>query len=176
MRFHYLNNLKEATALKNGTAKEILNLSTKETKQLLEIISNPNKMYKDFWTIQEKIFGFSSMNLSPSTSNFLIKLPIKIVFNQTNIILTKPLILDTKESFNYDLKQFILTCFDIETSEKILTNCANKENGNIVSENAMYEIIIYSELFDLNTPMVFLCMNFMYLDMFLYINIVEKTK
>eukprot|EP00340_Litonotus_pictus_P007084 CAMPEP_0170522254 /NCGR_PEP_ID=MMETSP0209-20121228/7714_1 /TAXON_ID=665100 ORGANISM="Litonotus pictus, Strain P1" /NCGR_SAMPLE_ID=MMETSP0209 /ASSEMBLY_ACC=CAM_ASM_000301 /LENGTH=252 /DNA_ID=CAMNT_0010809685 /DNA_START=26 /DNA_END=784 /DNA_ORIENTATION=+ len=149
LRFYYLNSLKEACTLRNGSAKEVLNLSTRETNKLLEIVFNPNKMFKDFWDLQSQIFD-KSINK---------RFPAKFVFNKTDIVLTKPFNVWEENSLDLDLKHFILSSFDKEATEHMLSpDC---------------KILINSNEFDLSTPMIFLVANFSYMDMFLYINIVE---
>lgn len=102
LRFFYLNSLKEACTTTNGNAKDIFNLSTRDTEKLLESLSTNYKLYKE---IVEKI----------QISN---KFPVKFVFSKTDIVLNKVFYFNEKET-DFDLKHFILTAFDKQTCEMI---------------------------------------------------------
>lgn len=123
-------------------------MSGRDTNKILEIAVSPNKMFKDFWDLEKSVFENSANK----------RLPVKFVFDKTDIIIVKP--------FNYEeefadmtLKHFILSCFDNKTAEFILNKC---------------KIVINSSEFELNVPMIFLVLNFCYIDLFLYITILEN--
>jgi len=60
-----------------------MNMPTNETNQLIDIILNDGfKKFKDYWEINKKLLD--------NNIDKLKKLPIKIVYNSTDIALNKP--------------------------------------------------------------------------------------
>lgn len=90
LKFNYMNSLKEANTIKYGSSKEILNLPTNDTMRLLDIVFvDGHKMFREFWNINQNFLDNNIENIK--------KHPIKIVFNKTDIILNKPLIINTEK-------------------------------------------------------------------------------
>lgn len=97
LKFNYMNSLKEANTVKFGSSKDILNLPTNETMKLLDLVMNDgNKMFKEYLEITSKF----NDNLDE-----IKKFPIKVIFNKTDVILNKPLIIHSDKG-NVILSKF----------------------------------------------------------------------
>lgn len=155
-RFYYLNNIKEACTLKNGSAKEVFNLSTKDTNKLIDYVMNPNKVNFNYYEIEKKILEGDENILNR-------RFPVKFIFDKTDVVLTKPFIIDDEDLIYLSFKYFVLGNFEKQTAEMILSK-------------DLSTVIVNGTEIDFNTPMLFLLANFTYLDMFLYIIINEKSK
>lgn len=87
------------------------------------------------------------------------KLPIKIVFNKTDIILNKPFILNDShlsDYENYSLANYLNDYFSPEAYDAI------KEK---------MKILIHGVEMDMNLPLLFVYYNFTHLDQFLYLTL-----
>ena len=164
-RFYYLNSIKEACTIMLGSSKEILNLSTKDTNRLLEIAQFPQKKNKEFLELYNKIFENLLSNVFNSNDfdkNTKYLFPIKFVFNNNDIVLTKPY--DVQEhGLDCTLLEYISKVFEYKAAESIIKNINNK----------VCKLYIASIQFDLMTPIAFIVLNFSYLDCFTYIVINE---
>lgn len=149
LRFLYFNSLKEACSVKTGSAKDILNLSTKETNRLFDIISNPTKMYKDFLEIERKIY-----------TSEIKAYPIKIVLNNTEIVINK----------QFNIEEY----GDCSLEEYIEKSFPNTKISNLIRNNDLCNVLCYSNAIDLRVPILFLVANFTMNDGFLYIIINER--
>lgn len=150
LRFVFMNSLKEANTLKSTSAKDIINLSTKETNQLLDIVFNPFRRFKDYWEINRRWLD-QQLELDSK-----IKFPVKFVFNSTDTVLCKTYSPDEKGT-DLSLGDFIRNSFSEETNQHILTKS---------------RILCLGIEFDLNTPIAYIYLNFSCLDNILYIAVI----
>lgn len=96
--------------------------------------------------------------------NFFRKIPVKIIFNKTDVILNKPLLLN-KDS---------LSKYESYSIENFLYDVLGTETYAIIKEKM--KIIIQGFELDLNLPLLFVYLNFAYMDNYLYITLYEKNK
>lgn len=146
LRYSFINSIKESCIVKTGSAKEILNLSNKDTSRLMEIVSNPVKMYREYVNIEKIIY-----------SNLTIKrYPVKVIFSKMEVILNKPFTIDEENSnLNCSVKEFLIKAFP---------------DSRLLSQFDV-DVIIYGEKVDVEAPILYFILNFNMLDGFLYMNI-----
>ena len=156
LKFYYMNSLKEANTIKFGSSKEVLNLPTSETMKLLDIVfNNGKKSCREYKEIIKKI----------EAESIYKKLPVKIVLNRTEIVLNKPLVINSENSREfydaYSVESFLIDNLSEEAVRKV------KQHGRVV---------VHGLEVDLDFPILFLYLNMCYMDTFLYITIGNKTK
>jgi hypothetical protein len=158
LKFQFMNSLKEANTIKYSSSNEVLNLPTQETMKLFEIVFNDGiKMLREYNQINHRFLGDNIDNLK--------KLPIKLIFGQTEVILNKPLAIYTeKENYLSYYAEYSLGSF-------LRDNLASGIYEMLV-ENT--RIIIHGVEIDLRLPVLFLYMNFAYMDNYLYITFANK--
>lgn len=171
-RFYYLNSVKESFTIMLGSSKEILNLSTKDTNRLLDIAVCPKNKSKEYFDLYNKLLEPLMLKLDDfdevdkNTTNTIktnFVFPIKFVFNNNDIILTKP----------YDIEEHGVDCLLVEFIAKVFDNSVSERIINGIDNNTC-KIYICSIEFDLMTPVAFLAVNFSYLDFSTYIIINEE--
>ena len=139
-------------------------MPTNETNQLIDIILNDGfKKFKDYWEINKKLLD--------NNIDKLKKLPIKIVYNSTDIALNKPYNLmktDSLDNNNDDYKEDL----DKVTLQDYLIEAFSVEIVEVIVEKM--DIFIHGLRLDLQTPLLFIFFNFCYLDNFLYISLSNK--
>lgn len=198
LRFYYLNFLKESFTIRYGSAKGILNLSTRETEKLVDIAFSPKKNFKEFW----EIIATASKDLK------LNRFAVKFLFDKTNIIINKPF---TPYCFDEKINQTediipseIVEIEDIDNLElkdesknevSLQTENSNKMNLDFKDINKNFDlkhfiinsfdkgtsdyllnrckIRVLGDEIPLNIPMIYLAENYVSLDLILYISVYE---
>ena len=157
LKIHYLSYLKEANALKYPKENKVLNLKTKYTDQLRQLVyKNDIKLLREFKNIMNILSenGFAQLE----------KYPVRFVFEKAKIVLTKPFELNAFEEENISLitmKQYFCKVLREDYYEKI------KEK---------YNIYIHGSIVNETMPFVFYYDHFNYWDNYLYIVFVPKRQ
>ena len=154
LRFYYINHLKEANIIKFPKENKIINLNPQDTSKLKEIVySNDPKMIKDFRQIMNVINDNGFVPFA--------KYPVKLVFSQTDIVLTKPIEISQNAFSTFTMGDYL---------KKVLGN------DNYEDLKKLCNIIIHGIEIEENMNFIFYYSNFLYMDNFLYISFVEKEK
>ena len=154
LRYYYINSLKEANIIKFPKENKIMNLNPQDTGKLKDIVySNDPKMIKDFRQIMNVINDNGFVPFA--------KYPVKLVFSQTDIVLTKPIEISQKAFSTFTMGDYL---------KKVLGN------DNYEDLKKLCNIIIHGIEIEENMNFIFYYSNFLYMDNFLYISFVEKEK
>ena len=154
LRYYYINSLKEANIIKFPKENKIMNLNPQDTGKLKDIVySNDPKMIKDFRQIMNVINDNGFVPFA--------KYPVKLVFSQTDIVLTKPIEISQNAFSTFTMGDYL---------KKVLGN------DNYEDLKKLCNIIIHGIEIEENMNFIFYYSNFLYMDNFLYISFVEKEK
>ena len=154
LRYYYINSLKEANIIKFPKENKIMNLNPQDTGKLKDIVySNDPKMIKDFRQIMNIINDNGFVPFA--------KYPVKLVFSQTDIVLTKPIEISQNAFSTFTMGDYL---------KKVLGN------DNYEDLKKLCNIIIHGIEIEENMNFIFYYSNFLYMDNFLYISFVEKEK
>ena len=152
LRFYYINTLKEANIIKFPKENKIINLNPQDTSKLKEIVySNDPKMIKDFRQIMNVINGNGFVSFA--------KYPVRLVFCQTDIIMTKPIEVPQENISTFTMGNYLKNVLGESNYEELKKICNVLIHGMEIEEDMSF-IFYYS--------------NFLYMDNFLYISFVEK--
>ena len=152
LRYYYINSLKEASITKYPQDNKILKLNTTDTNKLKEVVySNDPKMIKEYRNVMNVISGNGFEKVS--------RYPVKLIFCQTKICVTKPIEIKEEES-KMTMKEYFSKVLGA-SCEKLKEAC---------------DIIIHGVPVEEEMPFLFYYLNFCYMDCFLYICFVEKQK
>ena len=152
LRFYYINSLKEANIIKFPKENKIINLNPQDTSKLKEIVySNDPKMIKDFRQIMNVINGNGFVSFA--------KYPVRLVFCQTDIILTKPIEVPQENISTFTIGNYLRNVLGENNYEELKKIC---------------NVIIHGMEIEENMSFIFYYSNFLYMDNFLYISFVEK--
>ena len=152
LRYYYINSLKEANIIKFPKENKIMNLNPQDTGKLKDIVySNDPKMIKDFRQIMNVINDNGFVPFA--------KYPVKLVFSQTDIVLTKPIEISQNAFSTFTMGDYL---------KKVLGN------DNYEDLKKLCNIIIHGIEIEENMNFIFYYSNFLYMDNFLYITFVEK--
>ena len=151
LRKYYFAAIKEANMIKFPKEQKILNLDLDDTKLLNEIInSNQRNLIVDFRKVMNKVHS----------NSIIEKYPVRLIFNKTDLIITKPVNVPNEKINTYTLKNYLIDIF-------------GEELYNLLKEKT--KIIIHGLEIEEQISFLFYYLNFSYMDNFLYIVFYEKS-
>ena len=154
LKLQFNNSIKESNQIKYPKKKAILDLGAEDTKLLTDLsqLKDGSDMLAKFRKL------ILSINKKDDEEDNLEKFPVRLVFDKTDLILTKAVSLKGKNQ--YTIGQFFNDTFGEEVYSQLKERCLIKIHGIEVEESALF-------LFYYN--------NFYYLDNYLYIVFIEKN-
>jgi autophagy-related protein 5 len=151
LKKYYFAAIKEANMIKFPKEQKILNLDLDDTKLLNEIInSNQRNLIVDFRKVMNKVHS----------NSIIEKYPVRLIFNKTDLIITKPVNVPNEKINTYTLKNYLIDVF-------------GEELYNLLKEKT--KIIIHGLEIEEQISFLFYYLNFSYMDNFLYIVFYEKS-
>ena len=151
LKKYYFAAIKEANMIKFPKEQKILNLDLDDTKLLNEIInSNQRNLIVDFRKVMNKVHS----------NSIIEKYPVRLIFNKTDLIITKPVNVPNEKINTYTLKDYLIDVF-------------GEELYNLLKEKT--KIIIHGLEIEEQISFLFYYLNFSYMDNFLYIVFYEKS-
>ena len=151
LKKYYFAAIKEANMIKFPKEQKILNLDLDDTKLLNKIINSDER---------NVIIDFRKVMNHVHSNSVIEKYPVRLIFNKTDLIITKPINVPIENINTYTLKNY-------------LTDVFGEELYNLLKEKT--KIIIHGLEIEERISFLFYYLNFSYMDNFLYIVFYEKS-